>query len=144
MNPGDRFVTFPCLFRLIAARAMSTEPRSRQGKASARGIWWDFSSTNSGNHRTLHKPSCKQESSGLNRERCLCREMSRSSTSPALGSAKQPSPAGSSSSSTGGKAEQVVVGVCAMNCKVCCGCVLHVHFLLRDLYRGHTQSVWLE
>ena len=91
------------------------EPKSRQGKASARGIWWDFSSGSASNRKLHRKPSCQESVDG---ERC--REMSRSSTSPALGAARGSSPADSTSSSTSGKADQVVVGVCAMNSKVCC------------------------
>ena len=105
-----------------ASHAHSTmsagEPKSRQGKASARGIWWDFSSGSASNRKLHRKPSCQES------ERFHCRaEMSRSSTSPALGTARGPSPADSTSSSTSGKADQVVVGVCAMNGKVCCVCV---------------------
>ena len=105
---------------------MSIEPvKPKQGarKASAaRGIWWDFSS-GSVNHHKLHKPSC-QGCGGGDRSHCVRSEMSRSSTSPALATARQPSSASSGSSTTGAKTtEQVVVGVCAMNSKVCRGCV---------------------
>ena len=120
---------------------MSAGTRHKQASPSARGMWWDSSAGPSA-IMTCHKPSCRKTGGGG--DGCHCREMPRSTTAPALAARLPPSSTehGNSSGPAAGKCEQVVVGVCAMNSKVCvyyvvqCDvCVLCIVSLCVCLYR---------